>query len=49
MSIQFLSCTIDKVHNDYPSDNQFEKIMSLIDDLKENEFKPMIYKWVLQM
>ena len=22
-------CTIDKVHNDYPSDNQFEKIMSL--------------------
>ena len=23
-------CTIDKVHNDYPSDNQFEKIMSLI-------------------
>ena len=34
-------CTIDKVHNDYPSDNQFEKIMSLIDDLKENEFKPM--------
>ena len=26
----------DKVHNDYPSDNQFEKIMSLIDDKKMN-------------
>ena len=34
-------CTIDKVYNDYPSDNEFQKIMSLLDDLKENEFKPM--------
>ena len=34
-------CTIDKVYNDYPTDNQFQKIMSLLDDLKENEFKPM--------
>lgn len=34
-------CTIDKVHNDWPSDNEFEKMMFLIDDLKKNGFKPM--------
>ena len=34
-------CTIDKVNNDYPSDNEFDKIDYLIDDISKNGFKPM--------
>jgi hypothetical protein len=34
-------CSVDKSGNNWPTNDEFDKIMFLIDDLKKNEFRPM--------